>query len=74
MTTEDSAALDLTGAAWVKSSYSDAAQQCIEVTASFPGVVPVRDSKNPEGPALVFPQAAFAEFVNAAVAGEFGDA
>lgn len=35
------------------------------------GAVPVRDSKDPEGPALIFPTAAFAAFVGAIKAGEF---
>ncbi|MEU0099596.1 DUF397 domain-containing protein [Streptomyces sp. NPDC006267] len=29
----------------------------------FPGVVPVRDSKNPDGPALVLPAAAWTAFL-----------
>ncbi|MFF1796923.1 DUF397 domain-containing protein, partial [Kitasatospora sp. NPDC058263] len=46
---------DLSGASWAKSSYSDNGGQCLEVSADFPGAVPVRDSKDPEGPTLVFP-------------------
>ncbi|MFF4607970.1 DUF397 domain-containing protein [Streptomyces sp. NPDC001339] len=72
MSTEDRFAPDLTGAAWVKSSYSDGGQQCVEVAVNLPGLVPVRDSKTPEGPALIFPLAAFAEFINAAAGGKFG--
>ncbi|MET9968946.1 DUF397 domain-containing protein [Streptomyces sp. NPDC006356] len=50
---------------WSKSSYSDAqGADCVEVAANLPGaVVPVRDSKTPEGPALVFPTRAWALFV-----------
>ncbi|WP_308299092.1 DUF397 domain-containing protein [Streptomyces sp. GESEQ-35] len=40
---------------------------------NLPGLAPVRDSKDPDGPVLLFPRAAFAEFVNATAAGEFGD-
>ncbi|QMU72116.1 DUF397 domain-containing protein [Streptacidiphilus sp. P02-A3a] len=66
-------ASDLNGAPWRKSSYSDNGGNCIETAAGFiPGAVPVRDSKDPEGPALVFPAAAFAAFVGAVKAGEFG--
>jgi hypothetical protein len=36
---------------------------CVEVRDDLPGVVPVRDSKNPQGPALVFPARAWAEFI-----------
>ncbi|WP_307190386.1 DUF397 domain-containing protein [Actinomadura hibisca] len=39
-------------AAWRKSVRSDAGQGCVEV-APLPGTVGVRDSKNPDGGALV---------------------
>ncbi|MFF5772631.1 DUF397 domain-containing protein [Streptomyces californicus] len=55
---------DLTAATWRKSSYSNSdGGQCVEVADGFPGVVPVRDSKRPEGAALVFGAAAWAVFV-----------
>ncbi|MGD1223244.1 MULTISPECIES: DUF397 domain-containing protein [Streptomyces] len=55
---------DLSLAQWRKSSYSDDnGGECVEVAAGLPGVVPVRDSKVPDGPALVFPSAAWAGFV-----------
>ncbi|WP_308222434.1 DUF397 domain-containing protein [Kitasatospora sp. A2-31] len=37
----------------------------------FPGVVPVRDSKDPGGPALVFSDAAWRSFVAGVRAGDF---
>ncbi|MFF3275746.1 DUF397 domain-containing protein [Streptomyces chrestomyceticus] len=40
---------------WLKSSYSDNGGQCVEVATNLiasRGVVSVRDSKNPNGPAL----------------------
>ncbi|MGW2252984.1 DUF397 domain-containing protein [Kitasatospora sp. NPDC001660] len=37
----------------------------------LPGAVPVRDSKDPHGPALVFPAPAWASFVAAVRAGDF---
>ncbi|MBV7669334.1 DUF397 domain-containing protein [Streptomyces halstedii] len=56
---------DLATAAWRKSSYSDGGDNnCLEVTHDFPGLVPVRDSKNPTGPALVFPDHAWTAFVH----------
>ncbi|GAA2157979.1 helix-turn-helix transcriptional regulator [Kitasatospora kazusensis] len=64
--------VDLTDAPWFKSSYSANGGQCIEVADGFAGIVPVRDSKDPEGPALVFPADAFASFVAAVKAGDFG--
>ncbi|MFJ9458588.1 DUF397 domain-containing protein [Kitasatospora sp. NPDC101447] len=60
----------LTGATWVKSSYSQNGGNCVEVAPDFPGVVPVRDSKDPEGPALVFTSDAWRSFVAAVAAGE----
>ena len=54
---------DLTGADWYKSSYSGTNSQCVEVAHNLPGVIPVRDSKTPEGPALLFSPAAYSAFV-----------
>ncbi|KUL28952.1 hypothetical protein ADL12_27990 [Streptomyces regalis] len=53
----------LTG--WRKSSYSGGSGgSCLEVNdAARPTHVPVRDSKNPTGPAIVFSAAAWAAFV-----------
>ncbi|SDN01516.1 protein of unknown function [Streptomyces sp. cf386] len=50
---------------WRKSSYSSGTGgECVEVADNLPGAVPVRDSKNPDGPALLFPTPAWAFFVN----------
>ncbi|MET7601853.1 DUF397 domain-containing protein [Streptomyces avermitilis] len=57
--------LDLSTAVWRKSSYSDGgASNCVEVADDYPGLVPVRDSKAPQGPALVFGAEPWAAFVN----------
>ncbi|MFJ4369836.1 DUF397 domain-containing protein [Streptomyces chartreusis] len=57
---------DLDAAAWRKSSYSGGdGGNCLEVTHDFPTVVPVRDSKTPHGPALIFPASVWVAFVNA---------
>lgn len=60
-------------AKWVKSSYSGNGGECVEVAPGLAGVVPVRDSKDPEGPVLILPSSAWASFIAATVAGEFGD-
>jgi hypothetical protein len=53
---------DLTGATWRKSTYSSGeGGECIEVADGLP-VIPVRDSKDPEGPALTFNPAAWTAF------------
>lgn len=62
----------MTEPAWFKSSHSNNGGACVEVAANLPGVVPVRDSKDPAGPALTFPTVAFAAFVAGVKAGEFG--
>ncbi|MFD8688678.1 DUF397 domain-containing protein [Streptomyces sp. NPDC059651] len=61
---------DLSTATWRKSSYSDGGDNnCVEVSDTFPGLVPVRDSKTPAGPVLVFGPGAWSAFVGFAGAG-----
>ncbi|MFJ9589231.1 DUF397 domain-containing protein [Streptomyces acidicola] len=63
--------LDLSTAVWRKSSYSDGgASNCVEIADGYPGIVPVRDSKNPQGPALVFVAASWTSFVKGLGLGE----
>ncbi|MDX3307531.1 DUF397 domain-containing protein [Streptomyces sp. NPDC054884] len=51
---------------WIKSSYSGAnGGDCIEVSPDSPAAVPVRDSKNPDGPVIVVARSAWAAFVDA---------
>ncbi|MFE2104280.1 DUF397 domain-containing protein [Kitasatospora sp. NPDC059463] len=65
---------DLSRASWFKSSHSGNGGSCVEVSADFSGIVPVRDSKDPNGPALVFPVNAWRAFVAGVQTGEFGEA
>jgi hypothetical protein len=60
-------ASDFPGAAlWRKSSYSNGdGGHCVEVADNVPGLIPVRDSKAPDGPALLLPAHAWAPFVAA---------
>ncbi|MFF2813348.1 DUF397 domain-containing protein [Streptomyces sp. NPDC058000] len=51
---------------WFKSSYSNNGGACIEVATNLVatrGMVPVRDSKNPDGPHLHLTPQAFADLV-----------
>ncbi|MEU5833151.1 DUF397 domain-containing protein [Streptomyces diacarni] len=58
--------IDLSTATWRKSSYSNQdGGECVEVAANIPALVPVRDSKTPDGPHLAFETAAWATFVSA---------
>jgi hypothetical protein len=57
--------IDLTDAKWRKSTRSGSSGgDCIEVADNMPGVVAVRDSKDPDGPVLSFSPEAWREFVN----------
>ncbi|MGW4892470.1 DUF397 domain-containing protein [Kitasatospora sp. NPDC004240] len=56
---------------WRASSYSGPDNECVEVADGVPGVMPVRDSKDPEGPTLLFAAAAWAAFVAGVKVGEF---
>ncbi|MFJ5835776.1 DUF397 domain-containing protein [Streptomyces shenzhenensis] len=62
---------------WFTSSYSNNGGNCVEVAANLVasrGVVPVRDSKNPNGPVLDLPAHAFSSFVAGVKIGQFGTA
>ncbi|MFJ2081841.1 DUF397 domain-containing protein [Micromonospora chokoriensis] len=56
--------MDLTNAIWRKSRRSGSSGgNCVEVADNLPGVVGVRDSKDPAGPALTFDSGAWRAFV-----------
>ncbi|MET9612507.1 DUF397 domain-containing protein [Kitasatospora indigofera] len=71
MTSNPGAALDLSAVVWRKSTFSGPDNECVEVAYGLPDLMPVRDSKNPAGPALVFPAAAWSAFVAGVKAGDF---
>ena len=65
--------VDLNAASWRKSTYSNQdGGACVEVSDDFATVVPVRDSKNPHGPAIAFPPEGWSAFVSAVKGGELG--
>jgi hypothetical protein len=52
-------------ARWRKSTHSGGGgNECLEVADGHPTLVPVRDSKNPHGPKLVFRAEAWSSFVD----------
>lgn len=58
--------IDLSTAIWRRSSYSNTSGgDCLEVADGHQDLVPVRDSKRPEGPALVIAASAWTPFVEA---------
>ncbi|MEV5413348.1 DUF397 domain-containing protein [Thermopolyspora sp. NPDC052614] len=63
--------VDLTRAQWRKSTYSNGnGGACVEVARNIPGIVAVRDSKNPSGPALVLSPGAWTAFLARVRAGD----
>ncbi|MFE2843611.1 DUF397 domain-containing protein [Streptomyces scopuliridis] len=69
MTTADA----LTGADWFKSSYSNdhPGGDCVEGARLSDGVMAVRDSKDPHGPAFVVDGSAWTTFTEAVSSGQF---
>ncbi|MED7954204.1 DUF397 domain-containing protein [Streptomyces sp. BE303] len=60
-----------TDPAWRKSTYSGSeGGNCIEVADGLAEAVPVRDSKDPDGPALAFTPDAWRAFITAIHTGE----
>ena len=47
---------------FAKSSYSTAANECLEVARNIPGTIAVRDSKTPGGPILRLTPTTWAKF------------
>jgi hypothetical protein len=45
---------DYPGAVWRKSRYSNGQAECVEVARNLPGIIAIRDSKDPGGPTLGF--------------------
>ncbi|WP_421107024.1 DUF397 domain-containing protein [Streptomyces sp. NEAU-S77] len=64
-------ASSITSAKWVKSASSNAAGACVELAQLPDGGIALRNSRHPEGPALVYTQAEIAAFVAGAKSGEF---
>ncbi|MER5598442.1 DUF397 domain-containing protein [Streptomyces adustus] len=60
--------LDVT---WVKSRHSNAEGNCVEVASLTGGGIAVRNSRDPDGPALVYTPAELAAFLAGAKEGEF---
>ncbi|MDX2390016.1 MULTISPECIES: DUF397 domain-containing protein [unclassified Streptomyces] len=63
--------VDVSAVAWRRSSYTTADEGlCVEVADGLAGLVPVRDSKRPTGPAVIVTAAAWTPFVRALVDGD----
>jgi Domain of unknown function (DUF397) len=55
---------------WVKAQHSGSNGQCVEI-ASAAGRIAIRDSKDPNGPILVYTPGEFKAFLHGAQNGEF---
>jgi hypothetical protein len=65
-------ATDLPGAAWIKSAASNPSGNCVELAALPDGSgVALRNSRDPDGPVLIYTRAEIAAFLLGAGAGEF---
>jgi Domain of unknown function (DUF397) len=68
--------MDLSRAEWRRASHSSTnGGNCVEVARNLPGVVAVRDSKHPDGPALALTPLtplAWEAFCEGVKRGEFG--
>lgn len=62
----------IVGLAWKRSSACTETSNCVEVAPCASGIA-VRDSKDPDGPVLLFTRAEIVTFLNGAKAGEFDD-
>lgn len=62
---------ELKNAFWRKSPLSDAQGNCVEFTRLSAGRIGVRDSKDPDGPALVFTAAEWEAFTGGVKMGAF---
>jgi hypothetical protein len=64
--------MDLSNATWRKSSYSGGnGGNCVEVAVLPDGGRAVRDSKDPDGPKLMFSHVEWRTFINAMRSGTF---
>ncbi|MCM2390569.1 DUF397 domain-containing protein [Streptomyces albipurpureus] len=61
----------LSAATWTKSSYSNATGNCVEFAQLPGGRVAIRNSRDPQGPALIYTRDEIAAFVAGARGGDF---
>lgn len=63
----------LRGVTWRKSRHSGKWGNCLELAALADGTIALRQSREPEGTALIYTRAELAAFLSGAKDGEFDD-
>jgi hypothetical protein len=66
-------ASNLQGVAWRKSHYSNSQGNCVELAGLPGGMIAVRNSRHPGGPALIYTRAEIDAFIRGAQDGDFDD-
>jgi len=66
-------ATDLLGAIWRKSRRSNSQGDCVELAGLPGGMIAVRNSRHPGGPALIYTRAEIDAFISGARDGDFDD-
>jgi hypothetical protein len=66
-------ATDLRDATWHKSRHSNSQGACVELAALAGGNIALRNSRHPDGPALIYTPGEIDAFIRGAKDGEFDD-
>ena len=66
-------AAQLEGVAWRKSQRSNSQGACVELARLDPSTVAMRNSRDPQGTALIYPAVAVRAMVSALRSGQFDD-
>ncbi len=66
-------AAELSGVSWQRSSISNSQGACVELARLWTGEFALRNSRNPDGPALIYTRAEIEALIEGVKNGEFDD-